>query len=195
MLQSLYNWWNNFWHYSGMQQIAVQDKVSKNTASHYFARETEVRDCSIEQMLKKIYTAELNDNGTSRAKKISIEDRQFLDLMERDCSKEGNHYNPPLWKKVVLWSCKQRRICDTCGVKHPTGSHGYKGIKKNEDGDGGNSQKSDRTLAWATTKLKSNFVNMWVVPVKVKCSNSKKKISKYKAGVLFLSCTSEVSLG
>ena len=79
-----------------MQQIAVQDKVSKNTASHYFARETEVRDCSIEQMLKKIYTAELNDNGTSRAKKISIEDRQFLDLMERDCSKEGNHYNPPL---------------------------------------------------------------------------------------------------
>ena len=56
-------------------------------------------------MLKKIYTAELNDNGTSRATvhsvhsncpKMSIEDRQFLDLMERECNKEGNHYKLPL---------------------------------------------------------------------------------------------------
>ena len=80
--------------------ISVQDKVSKNVASHYFARETEVRDIGIEQMLKKIYTAEFNDNGTSRAAenitKMSIEDRHFLDVMERECSKEGNHYKLPL---------------------------------------------------------------------------------------------------
>ena len=77
-----------------------QDKVSKNVASHYFARETKVRDIGVEQMLKKIYTAAFNDNGTSRAAenitKMSIEDRQFLDLMERECSKEGNHYKLPL---------------------------------------------------------------------------------------------------
>ena len=51
-------------------------------------------------MLKKIYTAEFNDNGTSRAAenitKMFIVDRQFLDLMERECSKEGNHYKLPL---------------------------------------------------------------------------------------------------
>ena len=68
-------------------RISVQDKVSKNVASHYFARETEVRNIGIEQMLKKIYTAEFNDNDTSRAAeniiKMSIEDRQFLNLMER----------------------------------------------------------------------------------------------------------------
>ena len=68
-------------------------------------------------------------------------------------------------------SCKQRRVCDTCGEKHPTGLHGYKGSKKNKDADGGNSQKSDSTLACATTNLKS----MCVVPVKVKCSNAKKE--------------------
>ena len=81
-------------------RISVQDKVSKNVASHYFARETEVQDIEIEQMLKKIYTAEFNDNGTSRAAenitKMSIEDRHFLDLMETECSKEGNHYKLPL---------------------------------------------------------------------------------------------------
>ena len=50
-----------------------------------------------------MYTAEFNDNGTSRAAenitKISAEDRQFLDLMGRKCSKEGNHYKLPL----LLW--------------------------------------------------------------------------------------------
>ena len=59
-----------------------------------------MRDIGIEQMLKKIYTAEFNDNGTSRVAenitKMSIEDRQLLDLMERESSKEGNHYKLPL---------------------------------------------------------------------------------------------------
>ena len=57
-------------------KISVQDKVSKSVASHYFAMETEVQDIGIKQMLKKIYEAEFNDNGTSRAAesitKISI---------------------------------------------------------------------------------------------------------------------------
>ena len=66
-------------------------------------------------------------------------------------------------------------VCDTCGEKHPTGLCGYKGSKKNKDADGGNSQKSC-TLACAATKLKSKVVSMCVVPVKVKCSNSKKKL-------------------
>ena len=66
-------------------------------------------------------------------------------------------------------------VCDTCGEKHPTGLCGYKGSKKNKDADGGKSQKSC-TLACAATKLKSKVVSMCVVPVKVKCSNSKKKL-------------------
>ena len=77
-------------------RISVQDKVSKNVSPHYFAREAEVRDVAIEQMLKKIYSAEFNDNDNSKASeniaKMSIEDRQFLDLMERACCQEGNHY-------------------------------------------------------------------------------------------------------
>ena len=72
-------------------------------------------------------------------------------------------------------SGKQRGVCDTCGKKHPTGLHGYKCSKKNKDADGGNSQKSDSTLACATTKLKSKVISMCVVPVKVKCGNSKKE--------------------
>ena len=63
------------------------------------------------------------------------------------------------------------RVSGTYGSKYETGLHGYKGSKENKDADGGNSQKSDSTLACATTNLKS----MCVVPVKVKCSNSKKE--------------------
>ena len=65
-------------------------------------------------------------------------------------------------------------MCNTCGERHPSGLHGYKGSEKNKDEDGGNSQKSDSTLACAATKLKSKFVSMCVVPVNVKCSNSKR---------------------
>ena len=73
-------------------------------------------------------------------------------------------------------SCKQRRVCDACGAKHPTGLHGYKGSKINKEVDGGNSQKSNSNLACATAKLKSKVVSMCVVPVKVKNSNVKKEI-------------------
>ena len=59
-----------------------------------------MQDIGIEQMLKRIYTADFNDNGTSRAAdnitKMSIEDRNFLDVMEREYSKEENHYKLPL---------------------------------------------------------------------------------------------------
>ena len=54
-------------------------------------------------------------------------------------------------------TCKEGRVCDTEGEKHPTGLHGYKGSKKNKDADRSNSQKSDSTLAYATTKLKSKM--------------------------------------
>ena len=66
-------------------------------------------------------------------------------------------------------------MCDTCGEKHPIGLHYCKGCKKNKDADGGNSEKSDSTLACATTKLKSKVASMCVVLVTVKGSNSKKE--------------------
>ena len=72
-------------------------------------------------------------------------------------------------------SSKQGRVCDTCAEKDPTGLHRYKGSKKNQDGVGGNSQKSDSSLTCATTKMKSKVVSMCVVPVKIKSSNSKKE--------------------
>ena len=84
-------------------------------------------------------------------------------------------------------SCKQRKVCDTCDEKHQTG---YKDSKKNKDAAGGNSQKSDSTLACATTKLKSKVVSMSVVAVKVKCSNSKKEFRTHAT----LDCCSQRTL-
>ena len=88
------------------------------------------------------------------------------------------------------WCCKQKRVCDTYGKKHPAGLHGYKGSKKNKDADGDNSQKSDSTLACATTKMKSKVASMCVVPVKAKCSNSKKEFRTHA----MLDCCSQLLL-
>ena len=73
-------------------------------------------------------------------------------------------------------SRKQSRVYDTCDEKHETGLYGCKGSKKSKDADGGNSQKSNSTLACSATKMKSKAISMCVVPLRVKCSNSKRNL-------------------
>ena len=75
--------------------------------------------------------------------------------------------------------CKQRRVCDICSERHPTGLHGSKASKKNRAGDGNDSGKNNGSLACATTKMKSNVVSMCVVPVNIKCSKSRKELKTY----------------
>ena len=55
---------------------------------HYFAAETEVKDIGIEQMLRKIYSADIIDQSSSELKKSkceirSVEDRRFMKVMNR----------------------------------------------------------------------------------------------------------------
>ena len=94
--------------------------------------------------------------------KKSVEERSKLLFQKKLCY--GCYI--PISTDYNLRSCKQRRVCDTFDEKHPTSLHGYKGSKKSKDADGGNSQKSDSTLACAITKMKSKVVSMCVVPVK-----------------------------
>ena len=75
--------------------------------------------------------------------------------------------------------CKQRRVCDICSKRHPTGPHGYKARKKNRTGDGNDSGKNNVSLLYATTKIKSTLVSICVVPVKIKFSKSKKEFKTY----------------
>ena len=79
-------------------RIAVQDLTTKNVAPHYFAVDTEVKDLGIEKMLHKMYTAEFIDQRSSTMKEndceMSIEDRQFMEIMERECTREGKHKLP-----------------------------------------------------------------------------------------------------
>ena len=74
---------------------------------------------------------------------------------------------------------KQRRVCDICRERHPTGLHGYKASKKNRTGDGNDSGKNNGSLACAATKMTSNVLSMCVVPVKIKCSKSRKVLETY----------------
>ena len=82
-------------------RVAVQDLTSKAMASHYFAVETEVKDIGIEQqMLRKMYSADFIDQSSSALKEsnceMSVEDRRFMEIMNRECAQEGKHYNLPL---------------------------------------------------------------------------------------------------
>ena len=52
----------------------------------------------------------------------------------------------------------------TAEEKHPTGLHGYKISKKIRAADGNVSGKKGSSLAFTTTKLKSNVVSMCFLP-------------------------------
>ena len=58
--------------------------------------ETEVKDVSVKQMLQGVYAADFNDHCPLKKgediTEISEEDRNFMTLMEKECSKEGKHY-------------------------------------------------------------------------------------------------------
>ena len=61
--------------------------------------ETEVTDVGIEQMLHRRYPADLNNHCPSKKGDItgmSVEDRSFITLVKKECSKEGKHYKLPL---------------------------------------------------------------------------------------------------
>ena len=79
---------------------SVQDLSTKNVAPHYFAVDTEVKDLGIEKMLHKMYSVDFTDQRSSTTKEndceMSIEDRQFMEIMERECTREGKHYKFPL---------------------------------------------------------------------------------------------------
>ena len=81
-------------------RISVQDMASKTIASQYFATETAVKDVGIKQMLQKMYAADFSNHFPSRKgddiTEISVDDWNFITLMEKKCSKEGKHYKLPL---------------------------------------------------------------------------------------------------
>ena len=81
-------------------RISAQDMASKTVALHYFAMETEVKDVGIKQMLHRMYAADFNDHCPSKKgediTEMSVEDRNFMTMMEKECSKEGKHCKLPL---------------------------------------------------------------------------------------------------
>ena len=165
--------------------LANDPLFSKDVLSGY----VDQKEAPSKQWQLKTYLATAKENsGKSKEVCYLCQNNHDLDECQEYMKKSLEERSKFLFQKKLFygcympistdhnsWSCKQRRVCDTCGEKHPTGLHGYKGSKKKKDADGGNSQKSDSTLAYATTKLKSKFVSMCVAPVKVKCSNSKKE--------------------
>ena len=81
-------------------RIPVQDMTSKTVASHYFAMESKVKDAGIKQMLHKMYAADFSDRCASKKgediTEMSVEERNFMTLMEKECSKEVKHFKLPL---------------------------------------------------------------------------------------------------
>ena len=81
-------------------------------------------------------------------------------------------------------SCKSRRTCKICKEKHPTSLHGFifkKKSKWSNDGTNANDPtvKSNCTGDGCAITTLSQAISIFVVPVRVKHSNSDKEVKKF----------------
>ena len=88
----------------------VIDVISSGLVPHQFGVEKSIKDISLEEMFKMMYSNDFNehdatvaDSITSSVDEISIEDKKFLDIVEKNTSKKDYHY-------VVLLSFKDDRL-------------------------------------------------------------------------------------
>ena len=76
-------------------QVVVKETISSRLAPHHFGFEKSVKDISLEEMLKMMYSNDFNepdatiaDSITNSVNEISFEDTKFLDIVEHHI-KEG----------------------------------------------------------------------------------------------------------
>ena len=84
-------------------RVAFKDVISPRLAPHHFGVEKSIKDISLEEMFKMMYSNDLNehdatvaDSITNSVDEISIKDKKFLDIVEKNSSKKDNHYVVPL---------------------------------------------------------------------------------------------------
>jgi len=84
-------------------RVMVEDAASRKLSQHHFAHLDEVKDNSAGEMLRKIYNADftetkvdLNGFGMIDIEEISLEDKQFMKIMNEGLEKKGKHYQLPL---------------------------------------------------------------------------------------------------
>ena len=77
--------------------------TSSRLAPHHFGVEKSIKDISLEKMFKMMYRNDFNehdatvaDSITSSVDEISIEDKRFLDVVEKNTSMKDYHYVVPL---------------------------------------------------------------------------------------------------
>ena len=76
-------------------------------------------------------------------KKNSVEERSKFLFQKKLCYGCYTPISPEHNARI----CKQRRVCDICREKHPTGLHGYKASKKNRTCDDHDCGKNNGSLA------------------------------------------------
>ena len=83
-------------------RVAVKD-VTSSSLPHHFGVEKSIKDISLEEMFQMMYSNDFNehdatvgDSITSSVDVISIEDKMFLVIVEKNTSKKDYHYVVPL---------------------------------------------------------------------------------------------------
>ena len=122
--------------------LATDPLFSKDALNRYLDRKEAP---SKRQQLKTYLTTAKEKSGKSKDVCYLCQNDHDLDKCQEYMNKSVKERSKFFFQKMLCyecfmpistdhnsWSSKQKTVCDTCGEKHPTGLHGYKGSQKNK---------------------------------------------------------------
>ena len=94
----------------------------------------------------------------------------------------------PVSAEHTAKTCKKRRVCKICAMKHPTGLHGYvprwkvggaADNSKDGDSDTVKTNFADIDVKSASANMASKIISTYVVPIKITHADAKMKVSTF----------------
>ena len=93
----------------------------------------------------------------------------------------------PVSAEHTAKTCKKRRVCRICAMKHPTGLHGYVpgwevgGAADNKDSDGETVKTNfaEMDVKSASANMASKIISMCVVPIRITHTETKREVSTF----------------
>ena len=76
-------------------RIQVRDVCTNQVAAHEFVYRTEVKDLSIAEQLRDMYLHDFNENSSEKMA-LSVDDRAFIEIMQKEGKLINGHYHLPL---------------------------------------------------------------------------------------------------
>ena len=158
-------------------------KKMKSYASNTTDKVQEEKD-AIKEMKCPVCEEKHDLDNCKQFSSMSVDERSKMLRKKRLCY--GCYL--PVSAEHTAKTCKKRRVCKICAMKHPTGLHGYvprwkvggaADNSKDGDSDTVKTNFAEMDVKSASANMASKIISMCVVPIKITHAETKREVSTF----------------